>query len=248
MLQTRLVRGWRAGCDVAWRTVGAARISIGEWIAEIAPSLDQPFLFDDLVSTIESFSGCKPETIATQVNQSDEVLGLGAGEYAARGAFFPTEEAWQNACSAVGAVLPEDDAISAATLVGRCSLPGVPQKLAGPVLWAVARALPGVRSRAVGRLVWRESHATTTWSALRRGTSWTLPAVFRVDDLANWLIRSHGIDSRRLAWLLIGEGREEGALHELGEGSFRDLQAPAGAQPANRGWIHALREAKETSS
>ncbi len=227
LIGTGKVRGWRAGCDVAWRASAVSRSSVDEWIEVVAQSLDQPFQLSELTAAVAKHGGFMSTTVAMKAAENPTLLHLGCGDYVSRSALFDSDEAFARTRDALIDAIPTDDVstgrAAAAVRGGRGTL--LSEDEDARVSWAIARTAKEVSSRIRGHLLWRTSHAKTAWSAFRTSRSYSLPGAFRVREFAVWLKESYGVTEESVAYVLVQEGHDEGSTLSCGQGWYIDLLA-----------------------
>ena len=229
MIHTGRVRGWRSGCEVAWRGGETSRATIAEWIDVVAQVLDQPFQITELVAQVAAAGSFAEQSVQVQAFDSPDIIQLGEGEWVSKTALFSGSEELVQLEKLLLLAIPSDDVISVRSLsetVPNGPIGGVDD---GRLLWGIARRLNGIASRASGHLLWRKSYADAAWLALRQGRKFDLPVVFRTIDLARWLERAHGVNNAQLAYVLMQEAHERRWVLPCGLGWQLDL----GASPEN---------------
>jgi hypothetical protein len=226
MIHSGKVRGWRVGCDVAWRAGDVSRVSIAEWIQLVAEMLEQPFQLAELVSRVAEVSGSTEGSVSVQAMRDPSLLVLGNGEYMLGGYAFEDEITLLRARDAVVSLIPLDDVVSRHELASRLDMAALSARTTDTrVLWALARTADGIESRIRGHLLWRTSLGTDAWLALRNGRKFGLAPVFTTHDLSEWLRTAHSVDSVSLAYVLVQEAVESGRALACGRGWYLDMLA-----------------------
>jgi hypothetical protein len=227
MIHSGLVRGWRMGCDVAWRVGNSAsRLSIADWIGLVAETLDQPFLMSELVARVAELAGTTEESVLVQAMQSEDLMNLDHGEYLLRQYAFPGDGDFGHAREFVASCIPADDVVSLRELAQTIDLSRIHGAKDEPrLVWAVVKTMDGIQSRARGHLLWRAELGNNTWVALRKGRKYNVQPIFKCRHFAPWLRSAHLIEPDRFAYSLVQEAVQSGHLLSCGRGWYMDTLA-----------------------
>lgn len=160
MISTGNLRAWRAGCDIAWDTDGAHRISIEDHIRDYSNTADEPFSLSQMVDEIVSLTGCLATSIMVQI-QTDHLLQIGYDCYIHPLKVFKSQEEFLKAVETVESAIPEDTMVS-------CGIAAQTVRLLDPELYkhietygvdlihAIARHSSILQTRLAGRMVWHK--------------------------------------------------------------------------------------------
>lgn len=230
MIHSGLVRGWRMGCDVAWRGGGGvSRTSIGEWIRVVSESLEQPFMMTELVARVAELGGTTEDSVLFGASQSNDLLVLGQGECVSRSYAFPEEADFSSARGYIASLIPFDDVVSFDELLSRVDLSQLPAAKEEPrLVWALARTLDEVESRSGPNLLWRRALGDTTWAALHQGKRYSVSPVFTCRHLASWLKSTHSIERGSFVYALVQEAVRCQHILACGRGWYLDIRTPPG--------------------
>lgn len=222
LLQSGKVRGWRAGVDVAWKAGEVQRTSLQEWIRQIASEVEHPFTLEDLLMEVVEQSGCQQASAYnTAMQMSDELIGLGQGEYTIRHVAFSSIEDYEAAIAELEAVLEAVTFLSGyrepTNLTPR--LAELVASHSSRVLWGLAQHAPGLETRRRGLLMWPKSRGARAWDAFGPDFVGKYP-VSRPQHLRDHLAEVAGFSSSDVARHLMYDGASAGYLQRIGMGWF----------------------------
>jgi len=228
LIHTGKVRGWRAGSDVAWIEGSVHRKTIDDWIEEIADDLDQPFHISELIESVAQLSGNLRSSITVALHRpSKTLISLGHGNYVSKRLLWPDDAGFQAALAHVAAAVSASGLRSAED--DDLAVPGLEGEIAriGPSLvWGLAHLQPdiiGTRER--GRLLWPAGREQTLWDVIARDFLAKHP-LFRSQTLREFL-RSRGLRSEHVVYILIKEGLQERHLERIGFRWMADSRVPS---------------------
>jgi hypothetical protein len=226
LIATGKVRGWRAGTDVAWLGGDIARTSISEWIAEVAPELDQPFDKMELADAVSQRSGHLQGSILAQLAGAREaVVPVGRARYVSTQRVWPDEGAYAAALNHVkkavlaGTLMSAED--SALLIPG---LEDVIAKLGTGVVWGLASRIPDeILTRAQGWFAWPAAEGATLWTVVAHWFVADHP-LFKARTLRDRLF-DIGVRTEHVVHNLVAEWATAGSLLRVGMGWYLDGRA-----------------------
>lgn len=227
LLRTGKVRGWRASTDVAWLGGDVQRRTIGEWLVEVAPELEQPFTLEELAAEVATRSGYLKPSIMTQMSpMSDALIPLTEAEWIARDALFDSMKEFRDAVEYVRRLVSEQALVSARPSNFKAPpLRKLVAEYGNGLLWGLASRAEGIVTRAKGLLMWPATRGPTLWGVIR-GEFLTRHPVSRAANLSAYLASVSGLVDDVIAQALMPEGVHEGHVRAIGMGWYVDNHVP----------------------
>ncbi|MHB1327918.1 MAG: sigma factor-like helix-turn-helix DNA-binding protein [Gemmatimonadales bacterium] len=225
LIHTRKVRGWFATTDVAWLGGEIARKTIGDWTAEVASELDQPFAIAELVSAVAERSGHLVSSVAVQAHEAQKTLvPVGRGRYVSR------HQVWSDEVAYSASLRQVENALSGRTLCSAESagldtspLADLTARFGRGIVWGLASKVPGITTRELGMFMWQTMHGATLWRVIA-DQFLVHNQVFRLSGLRDYL-RRVGVISEHVVSRVLNEGLSEGYVGRIGMRWYLDNQA-----------------------
>lgn len=161
MISMGNLRAWRAGCDIAWDTDGAHRISIEDHIRDFANTAEEPFSLSQMVDEIVSLTGCLAVSVMVQI-KTDGLLQIGYDCYIHPLKVFKSQEEFLKAIQTVESAIPDDTMVNCITAAQTVKLldPKLYQHIetyGEDLIHALARHSTVLQTRLAGRMVWNKT-------------------------------------------------------------------------------------------
>lgn len=220
LLNTGKTRSWRSGCDIAWLCENTSRTSIAEMIAEICPTLQQPFSFSELIEAVSTYGGFEASSVYAQAVVDENILLTSSDQHLYKSVVFKDDNDFSQYRDRLYECLPKDEIISSNKFKTIMPADRLMKKYGTGLAFAVLRTHPSVNHRIKGTMLWCAQLGNTSWEATRNSSTFSLPDTFTSSDLQKWYHDVTKATNTQLGYVILKEAIKAGQVKIITPGHF----------------------------